>query len=76
MSAARIYAVEEDNVGGVTRLVKATNQAQALRHVARDRFDVRVASALEVADLMASGVKVQDATRDDPQQDLIEQAQP
>lgn len=42
---------------GNERIVEAANAAQALRHVARDVFDVKVASASQVIALMSSGVK-------------------
>lgn len=49
----------------VTTLVKASTQAQALRFVARDKFAVEVASAVRVAELMADGAKVLDATAEE-----------
>lgn len=58
MSAERVYAVCD---GVKTRLVRASTQAQALRHVARDTFTVAVASALETAELMNLGVKLEAA---------------
>lgn len=57
---ARIYQVQAAN--GDSILVKATNQAQALRHVAKSIYTVRVPSALEVAEEMEAGQKVADAT--------------
>lgn len=59
-SEARIYMVQALN--GDAMLVKATNQAQALRHVARTIYTVRVPTALEVAEEMAVGQKIEDAT--------------
>lgn len=53
-------------------LVKATNQAQALRYVARSIYSVRAATALEVAEEMEAGRKVEDATREPT--DLVEEA--
>lgn len=49
-SEVRVYIVKSAN--GDSTLVKATNQAQALRHVARSIYTVRAASALEVAKQM------------------------
>lgn len=49
-------------------MVKAINQAQALRHVARNTYTVTVASALSVAENMQAGMKIEDATV--PQKDL------
>ena len=47
---------------GVQRLVRAPNQAQARNFVARDQYAVDVASANDAIDLIAAGVKVEDAT--------------
>ena len=66
MSDIRIYMVQALN--GDATLVKATNQAQALRHVARSLYTVRAATALEVAEEMEAGQKIEDATG--PQQEL------
>jgi hypothetical protein len=43
-------------------MVKAVNQAQALRHVARNTYTIAIASALSVAENMQAGMKVEDAT--------------
>lgn len=59
MSNARIYIVTS---GNTEKLVKATNQAQALRHVARTTYAVRAATVIEVAEKMGVGAKVEDAT--------------
>lgn len=58
-SSTRIYIVMQDST---TRLVKASNQAQALRHVARETMSCRPAHSLEVMDYMMKGVAVLDAT--------------
>lgn len=67
MSNERIYTVT--GPGESVRLVKATNQAQAIRHVARNTFQVEVASAVQVADLMIAGTKVEQSSIE-PQQAL------
>ena len=59
---ARIYKVAAIDATPV--LVKATTQAQALRHVAKAIYTVSVASALEVAERMGSGQVIRDATED------------
>lgn len=59
---ARIYHVIGTN--GDSALVKATNQAQALRHIAKSSYTVKVASALEVAEQMEGGMKIDDATKE------------
>lgn len=58
----RIYLVTKR--GGNKRLVKAINQAQAYRHVARTDFDVTAANKIEIADMMQAGVKVEEANAD------------
>ena len=60
-SSTRIYIVMQD---GTTRLVKALNQAQALRRVARETMSCRPAHSLEVVEHMTAGVTVLDATTD------------
>jgi len=47
---------------GDERLVTASNQAQALRHVARDAFTISPASGNDVLELMQKGVKPEDAS--------------
>lgn len=65
MNIARIYIVAvQTKEGETSRLVKATNQAQALRYVARHTFTVAVASAVQVGELMAAGAKIEDATKE------------
>ena len=59
-TTARIYLVQ--NKAGGFSMVKAVNQTQALRHVARNTYTVTVASALSVAENMQSGMQVEDAT--------------
>ena len=55
----RIYEVRD--ASGAPFLVKASSQAQALRHIAGRHYKVSVAKATDVAELMMSGVKVEDA---------------
>lgn len=59
---ARIYIVEDAGTDEKF-LVKATTQAQAIRHVAKARYDCEVASSLDVAELMKNGSVVEDATQ-------------
>lgn len=61
-SPARPYIVTDKT--GASRLVQALNQAQALRHVARDTYTVRSASALDVISLMQAGVQPETASAD------------
>lgn len=53
----RIYRVDD---GKQDRLVRATSQAQAVRHVASG-FAVRVATQDDIANLVGEGVKVETA---------------
>lgn len=55
----RIYVVMND--AGDPFLVKASSQAQALRHIAGRYYSVRIAKTTEVVDLMSKGTKVEDA---------------
>jgi len=52
----RIYKVTS---GAQTYLVQATNQAQALRHIAGKTFNVEVAKTLDVVQLLTDGMKVE-----------------
>ena len=63
MSMTRIYIVQTKGKEGVedTVLVDAATAAQALRFVAQQTFESRIASAKEVAAYMAKGVKLLDA---------------
>lgn len=62
-SAGRIYTVTG---GSKDRLVRATRPTVALSHVARTAFDVRVATQNDLEQLIAAGVKVEDATAEPP----------
>lgn len=61
--ASRIYAVDD---GSSLSLVRAGHPAQALAHVTRGRFKVRVASQDDIVSAVSAGVVVSDATKDDP----------
>ena len=61
----RIY-----NVNG--RLVRATNQAQAVRHVAKDTITCSVATQEEIVEAMLAGKSVEDAC-ESPANDTNEQ---
>lgn len=62
----RIYAVYHGTEG---RLVRASNRAQALSHVAQSTFNVRVAAQDELVTLLGKGVKVE-SVRDADQVEL------
>lgn len=55
----RIYKVTNS---GTVYLVQAMSQAQALRHVAGKTFNVEVAKAIDVAQLMSKGVTLETAS--------------
>lgn len=59
----RIYAVSVtfSPPGAPVRLVRASDTAQALRHVARDTLAVKVASQDDLVANIAAGVKVETA---------------
>ena len=57
---ARLYVVE--SLGGGVRLVKATSQAQAISHIVKPLYNARIAKPLEVADMLAAGHVLGDAT--------------
>lgn len=61
MTATRTYVVTPVDSSIEPRLVEATSQAQALRHVALDTLGVKVAGGIEVARLMESGVQLEKA---------------
>lgn len=54
----RIYIVK-NKADGTSRLVMAGNPSQALRHVAHAQYEVKSATATEVAGLMGTGTKVE-----------------
>jgi hypothetical protein len=72
MTATRIYAVsrKQPQLGGPEanhRLVRAVNASQAMRHVAEHTLTVGVAGQDQLVDLVAAGVKVEDAKTGEPQ---------
>lgn len=61
MTPKRIYEVTH-KPSAEPRLVRATNQAQALRHVVRDTHEVAVASQDRLVALVQQGRKVEEAS--------------
>lgn len=62
MMETRIYLVT--SIGSPTeepRLVRASNQAQALRHIARKRYSVGVADQNDLIAAVTAGIKVEEA---------------
>lgn len=64
----RIYTVK-NTADNTSRLVMAANPAQALRHVANNLFDVKAANAIDVANLMATGVTVEQSKAEETNQE-------
>lgn len=63
-STTRVYLVAEKRADSEAnpvrrRLVRATHQANALRHVAQQAYEVRVATVDDVLALTAKGVQVE-----------------
>jgi hypothetical protein len=62
---SRLYLVKEISTGN-TRLIEATNAAQAMKHVAESQFKCSVVtSTSEAARLVQSGVKVENVGKGD-----------
>lgn len=60
-----IYEIQDkypDVKQSETRLVRATNKAQALRFLAASMFAIRVSNQESLARLIIDGVKIEDAT--------------
>ena len=55
----RVYLVKN---GNVECLVEAISIAQALRHVVKSQYTTRVLSAVEVAKVVSSGMKLETAS--------------
>jgi hypothetical protein len=59
---SRIYVITDTHQQPIKhRLVRASNQAQARNFAARDQFAVDVAGQQTLVDLLAEGVKVEEA---------------
>lgn len=63
MAVVRIYSVSNEEE---ITLVKATTQSQALSHVVKNQFQVKIASAVDVVDYIGAGGVVEDATFNEP----------
>lgn len=61
----RIYTVH-DRETDQTRLVEASTQAQAIHYVVHNRYSASAATAMQVADAMQSGVKLERACKATP----------
>lgn len=69
MTATRIYLVRDD-IHTDEYLVRAVNQAAALRHVTQKQYSVSVATQEQIVALLTQGARVNDAKFDDPNQPL------
>jgi hypothetical protein len=58
MSTTRIYLVT-DTETNKHRMIRAGNQAQAIRHAAQTRFDIKVASQDDLVNLLSHGIPVE-----------------
>ena len=58
----RIYLVTDRDTE-TRRLIRAANQAQAVRHAAQSRFDIQVASQDDLVELLAAGQAVESAAQ-------------
>ena len=63
----RLYRV---TINGTDRLISGQNQAQIARHLV-NQHRIAPASALETAELVAAGVKVESACGDSGQTDAV-----
>ncbi len=60
--STRIYLVTDRETQAM-RLIRAGNQAQAIRHAAQSRFAIEVASQDDLVQLLASGQAVESAAQ-------------
>ncbi|OGB68599.1 MAG: hypothetical protein A2486_16190 [Burkholderiales bacterium RIFOXYC12_FULL_65_23] len=60
--STRIYLVTDRDTQ-TQRLIRAANQAQAVRHAAQSRFDIQVASQDTLVELLDAGQKVESAAQ-------------
>jgi hypothetical protein len=56
--STRIYVVTDIETSR-HRLIRASNQAQAIRHAAQTRFDIEVAGQEDLVSLLTSGVPIE-----------------
>ena len=61
MSTTRIYLVT-DTETNKHRLIRASNQAQAIKYAASTRFDIEVAGQDDLVSLLTHGIPVELAT--------------
>lgn len=59
MATERIYVVAPTTGDAKPRLVRATHPSTAMQHVAKQAFDVRVATQNDIVVLIANGAQVE-----------------
>jgi hypothetical protein len=67
MATERIYVVKPTEGDTKARLVRATHPSTALSHVARQAYEVRVATQNDLAALIPEGVKVENVKAEQQQ---------
>lgn len=65
--STRIYLVTDVETNK-HRLIRATNQPQAVRHASRNKFSCEVAGQDDLVSLVATGCPVEEAGADDQQE--------
>lgn len=61
-NGARVYVVRDD--ANELRLVEASSQAQAIRHVVGKRYTAKPATVADVCELVGGGMKVEKAGKE------------
>lgn len=56
--STRIYVVTDIETSR-HRLIRASNQAQAIRHAAQTRFDIEVAGQEDLVSLLTNGIPIE-----------------
>jgi hypothetical protein len=56
--STRIYVVTDIETSR-HRLIRASNQAQAIRHAAQTRFDIEVANQDDLVSLLTNGIPIE-----------------
>lgn len=56
----RIYFVTQNEPQKTVRLVKATSQSAAIRHVVEPSFEAHIAKQDELVELLNNGIKVEE----------------
>lgn len=65
MNKTRIYRISDVHAKHPDRLVEASTRSQAVRHVADDVFNSRVATQDDLVELVGKGAKVEKASTEE-----------